>query len=331
MKRILSVLLIFVLFTCSGCSRLAFLPQEDASLQPTYQKACDLLKEGNYEEAYPLFLSLGDYKDSADHAKKFFYQPIEILAQDDGFGEELVYHKTTYTYDEKGILLRYEGGYTKEEGPGFSEQYTFDDEGKKIRTDAISEAGDSTITYEYNDKGQIIKQIGFTEGANVGGITRLTYDDQGNRIAAEIASYLGTDPAGYETSEPYYKARTEYTYNEQGYCTKMVENSGESNIFTYTITYNDRNLPTSLKHTDGSGFSSETVFSYDEQGRCTRIDTDYDVTEFSYEEGNLPAKAVRTRDGGKPCEITYTYQLFYLEEAPQFPFYLEEHLAVLEV
>lgn len=331
MNRLFAILSIACFLLCSGCDRLALLPQEDADLQPAYAKACDLLKEGKLEEAYPLFLSLGDYKDSALHASKFTYLPTEILAQDDGFGEEMVYYKTTYSYDEKGHLLKGEGAYANEEGPGYSEEHTYDKEGVLIRSETISEAGESVLTYEYNDKGQLTKRVGYTNGANVGGITQYAYDEQGNCTLAETDSFLGVDPAEYETMEPYHTSKTTYTYNEQGLCTKAEESLGENGIYTYTVDYNTFHLPTRFTHTDNDGYSSETVFEYDEQGRCTKVDTDYDLAEFTYGESDLPTSAIRTRDGGKPCKVTYTYQLFYLEEAPQIPFFLEEYLSGPEV
>ena len=117
----------------------------------------------------------------------------------------------------------------------------------------------------------------------------------------------------------------------EGLCTKAEENTGASGIFTNTVEYNSLNLPTRLAHTDNDGYSSETIFEYDEQGRCIKVDTDYDVTEFTYDSENLPRSATRTRDGGKPCAITYTYQLFYLDEVPQIPFHINEYLSGLEV
>ena len=328
MKRLFAMLLIFCFLLC-GCSRIALLPQEDADLQQTYTKACDLLKEGKLEEAYPLFLALGDYKDSAVHASKFTYLPIEILAQDDGFGEEPVDYKTTYSYDEKGHLLKGKGEYINGEGPGYSEEHTYQD-GLLIKSQLSSEAGESTITYEYNDQGQCLKEVGFTDGANVGGITLFTYEN-GLRKTATVRSYMGIDTATYETEEPYHQSTITYTYNKQGLCTKAEEGFGENSIFTYTVEYNSFNLPTRFTHTDSQGFESVTLFEYDDQGRCTKVDTGYDITEFTYGKGNNPTAAIRTRDGGKPCDVTYSYQLFYLEEQPQIPFFLEEYLSGLEV
>lgn len=329
MKRLLALLSVVCLLLCS-CSRLVSIPQEDAELQPTYARACDLLKEGKLEEAYPLFLTLGDYKDSALHASKFAYLPTEILAEDDGFGEEMAHYKTTYSYDEKGRLLEGKSAYTNDEGPGYSERHSYDEAGLLTKTQAVSEAGESVITYEYNDQGQCLKEIGFTDGANVGGITLFTYE-KGLRKTATVRSYLGTDTAAYETEEAYHQSTVTYSYNDQGLCTKAEENTGENGIFTYTVDYNEWNLPTRVAHTDNDGYSSETIFEYDEQGRCTKADTDYDLTEFSYDDGDLPLSATRTRDGGKPCAITYTYQLFYLDEVPQIPFHINEYLSGLEV
>ena len=142
---------------------------------------------------------------------------------------------------------------------------------------------------------------------------------------------MGIDTATYETEEPYHTFQKDYTYNKQGLCIKAEEDLGETGIFTYTVEYNSFNLPTRFTHTDSQGFESVTLFEYDDQGRCTKVDTDYDITEFTYGKGNNPTAAIRTSDGGKPCDVTYTYQLFYLEEQPQIPFFLEEYLSGLEV
>lgn len=325
MKRLFALFTALCLMLCS-CA----LPTDQSDPQNSYSRACALLNDGDLEEAYALFLSLGDYKDSEEYAEKFVYLPTEILAEDDGFGEDLALYKTTYSYNEKGQLLEGEGAYTKGDGPGYTEAHTYDDEGLLIKSKISGEAGDSTLTYEYNSQGLCLKRIGFTEGANLGGVTLFTYEN-GLKKTATVRSYLGIDTESYASEEPYHQTVMTYFYDEAGRCIKAEEDNGENGIFTYTISYNKWGLPSAFAYSDTSEITSQTLFDYDEEGRCIKVTASHETIEFTYGEGDHPRSAIRTRDGGAPCDITYQYQLFYMEDAPQFPAHLSEYLSGLEV
>lgn len=331
MKKTFAFLTCLIMIFCCGCSRLAILPGQDAKLQPKYTEACDLLKAGNYEQAYTLFYQLGDYKDSAEHLKHFAWLPVQITQEDDGMTKEIILYTTTYSYNEHGECTSRIGTYESDIGPGYSEYNTYDALGKLIKSESTSEAGFSTITYQYDANDNLIKQVGCTEGPDVGGITTYTYNEQNLRQSSEYSSYLGIDTYSYESQEPYHTDVSEYYYDENNRCNKMIQHYGDDYQYTYTVEYNDNSLPLKVVSDDGQGNVLSTLLKYDDIGRCIEITTNYDRTVYSYGEGELPVCAVRTRDGGEPCDITYSYKLFYLRnEKDPIPFHVKEHLYFLE-
>ena len=323
------MLLSLLLLLC-GCKRFVMLPKEDAALQPKYQEACDLLKEGDYEGAYDLFLQLGDYKDSKTHLSKFAYLPTEIVKEDDGMGENIAIYRTRYKYNEKGMLIEGVGEYENGEGPGYSEKLSYNEKGQLAQTETQSEAGFSILKFEYNDKGQLIKRVGYTEGANVGGITEYSYDENGNCTQTVMQSYFGTDTDSYKNEQPYHIEKATHVYDGDGRHEKTVSSYGDESI-TYTANYNANGLPTEIKSVTSDGFDNVTRFEYGESGLCASIITPYDRTDYQYGGQDLPVSATYTRDGGVPCKITYSYKLFYLEQKPTFPFFMDDHFSVFEI
>ncbi len=67
-----------------------------------YILANSLLKEGKIKEAYDIFLSIKDYKDTGEILDKFVYLPTKITTTDYGFGEDMppAVLETVYTYDK---------------------------------------------------------------------------------------------------------------------------------------------------------------------------------------------------------------------------------------
>ena len=319
MKRVLALLSVVTLLFCSGCAS----DIRDGAKQTTYNQACEMLNKGELQQAKEIFMQLGDYKDSAERVARFVLLPTRIYAEDDGMGDKIVHYQTDLIYNEHGELVKEVGTYTDTEGPEHSKEFTYDESGKIINARFLSEAGESHVSYEYNEKGQLIKTVGCTEGADLGGINIFTYDENGNCITVKNSSYMGTDVSKYETSKPYSIGSDYYTYNEKGLC---VQKSSDTNSLSkYTAEYNSFDMPTKVVYDSGEGFVSETHFSYDEQGRCVKIETPNETKSFTYEQGNLPVSAIFTRSGGKPCNITYTYQLFYTREKQNsIPFHIYE-------
>jgi len=331
MKKIIYAIVFTMILTMSGCAK--NVPDSDtyAVKEPIYQDALEALNEKNYASALAYFVTAGDYKDAKEYVEKFEFLPVEIVAEDDGFGENMALYRTSYTYNEFGKLATGEGKYDGDVGPGYSEKHSYDADGRLIKSETQSEAGYSTETFQYDEDGNLTKRVGATDGANVGGITQFVYDKNGNCTEATMRSFLGIDTENYESQEAYHTDKVVYTYDAQGNVTKAVSGSGESHI-TYTAEYGENNLPTVIKSDDGQGFKTETVFEYDADGRCTKIKTPYDETVFSYENSDYPKSAIRIRDGGKPCNITYKYEVFYMPDGkPQYPFFMDEHLSVFKV
>lgn len=323
MKRAFVLIICLVLVFSSACSK--------SDPESEYNRALSLIEQGEYDKAYSVFEALGNYKDSATLLKRFVSLPTKIEKEDDGMLEGVYMYYTTYTYNEYGECISRVGEYENEVGPGFSEQDTYDDKGNLILRKAISEAGYSTITYEYDEDGKLIKETGCTDGANVGGITTYTYNERGLRTLACYSSYLGIDTEAYQSQEPYHTQTTEYYYDDSDRCVKVLEHYGEEYVFTYSVEYNDNSLPTSVVSDDGQGSKSTTVFKYDDKGRCTQITTPYDNTVYTYDESELPISAVYTRDGGQPCDIVYTYETYFVRNEPDgVPFHIKEHINFFE-
>lgn len=339
MKKIICFLLISVILLCSGCSKFVSLPETDDTLEPTYIEACNALKDGDYDKAYELFTQLGDYKDCKTHLSYFAYLPVEIISEDDGMGDEMVTYRTEFQYDKNGQLILRKGEYTNNEGPGFSEKYTYDEKGQLTKRETESEAGFSTYTYEYDNDGKLIKKVGCTDGANVGSITTYSYNENGNCFNIISKSYMGIDTADYQNQTPYHTDTYVYSYTSTDfpspYCIEHIYGNEQ---ITYDISYVKWPIPTTITSIDSEGFKNTISFEHDENAGAKKVITPYETIEFTYENSSGgPTSAIRTREGGKPCEITYKYKLIYQKfDSPKnsvlsdnVPFYLEEYESIL--
>lgn len=329
MKKLLALLSILLLLT--SCSRIVLLSETDPEADKDYLRACDLLKSGDYEQAYALFVKLGDYKDSKTHADKFVWLVSQTEKDGYYFGDKMAVFKTVYTYNEYGELVTCVGSYTNDEGPGYSESHVYDSDGKRISSETVSEAGESKITYEYNKKGQLVKKVGYTNGPDLGSVTSFTYDSKGNCTVAEHKSFMGTDTSTYETDQPYHVDRNDYTYDENGRCIKTTTKLGDMPC-THEIKYDGLGLPITVTTSASDGTFNQTTLTYDSQGRCTKVVTPYGTTEFCYTDKNLPDSAVKTENSDTPINIKYTYKLHYLKQvAAKIPFHIQEYFSEFDI
>ena len=322
MKKTVIFLLLCMALILSSCS---FAKQEK-----TYNQALTLLEQQKTEEAFELLTSIKDYKDSAQLLSNFVYLPERVVTSDYGFGSdtEPVLQVTLYPYDEKGNLLTYSGTYQDDRGPEFSETHEYTD-GKLTRTRALSEAGDSTITYEYDSDGRIAKTIGATEGANVGGISLFTYDANGNCIRKDFTSYHGADTTKYTEENAYHRDTTTYEYDADGNCTKVSVDYGD-NRWSHTAKY-DKNGITAIVTLDGDGKQTETTFSYNTEGNCTKVVTDYETATFEYDENGLLVASTHKQGESLLRACTYSFSLYYLPDGnPNPPVHLSQYLTDLD-
>lgn len=331
--RIFSCILVLSLLL-SGCAKAPTgepdTNPEVSAEQTAYDHAMNLLKSGDYEQARITLLSIKDYKDAADHLADLTYLPVGEVRKDFGYeGSQDQIQTVTYTYNEDGVLVKSEGKYADGGGPEFSVSYEYKD-GRLSKTESFSEAGDSTITYEYDAQGRRIRQVGATRGANVGGITAFTYDDEGRCETVSTQSYFGSDPAQYGKEEPYHTGRSIYEYGADGTVGKVYEMMGDDITYTYTASYNEQKQPTQIICLN-DGQTDTTEFTYNEQGQCTEVKTAYMTYRYTYDANGSPATGTMEQNGEKTAEITYTYKLFYKPaESDRIPHPLEAHLSVLD-
>lgn len=322
MKKAMIVVLALMLLVGSGCTK-------TDPKQSVYEQAEACLREGKFSEARELFASVADYGDSAERLQKFVYLPIEVRTDDYGFGEAPILCTETFTYDAAGHCTEAKGVYENNAGPEYRETNEYTD-GLLTRTFAVGEAGDSTITYEYNDARLPIRRVGVTEGANVGGITEFSYDAAGKCTRMLSKSYIGTDAGAYAAATPYSVDDIEFTYDAQGRCTEVICRYSENSL-TYSVGYDEGRI-SGISCEDGESMCDNTTFGYDDAGRCVKVVTSYNTAEFTFDEnGRLQSSKEWDTAGQLMRSSQYTLQLFYLEDgAPAHPFWLETYVSALD-
>ena len=304
MKKILSLLLIlYMLIPCLAACGVG------GKLEKQYKEAIGFIEEKNYESAYEIFLTLGDYKDTERYLSSFHFLPTNKVVKD--FGGE---HVTKLVFDEDGrpkkileddycvLELSYDsnGNVVNSVYRGTNAEYTYDQNGNLITETYSNSDGTDSYKYVYDEAGRVIEEIidSFDGSTNSTETIKYTYDSRGELVKKECSS--GTDK-------------------------KVV-------IHTTDITYNDNDKPVRKAYkqeTDGkiSG-ESLTEYSYDADGRLIReseeetqyaylfqdyhplraIDT---TTDYLYDDnGNLlTMTSVSKREGKKTNEvkIEYTY------------------------
>ncbi len=313
-KRMIAVLIIAMLILC-GCS-------EANGDESVYNKALKLLEDGKTEDAYSAFLSVKDYRDSAEYIEKFVYVITEVRTEDYGFGDLPAVQNVKYTYDSDGNLLRHEGSYESDVGPDFFEESVFEN-GRKVKTEAQSEAGYSTITYEYDESGRLIRRVGVTEGPDLGGITLYSYDEKGNCVRVENTSYLGTDALKFDADSAYHMDSTDFRYDADGNCIGSVCDYGETS-YNYTATYgDDGNIRSLVCVSDGNTTATNFIF---ENGNCVSVETDYGTEKFEYDENGRLISSESTQHGDVSAKSTYTTALIYCKNgAPRYPEHIRHY------
>lgn len=161
----------------------------------------------------------------------------------------------------------------------------------------------STIIYEYDEKGQLVKQAEFGINDDPTGYKSFEYDKSGRKtLMTSFAAETGKD-----YSEEY---RTSYEYDSDGNIAKAVSTIDGKTVSVTAYEYKN-GLLIDEKNYEGESFvASEYKYEYDADGhktRCVRIDNmEGDTTEnrYTYTSSGLLLADLSYGDDGKVISRT---------------------------
>ena len=240
-----------------------------------YRTAKSLLGKDD-EEAYNIFVTLGDYEDAKEIAEDFSYLPI--VSQ-----EEVLAFSYRCQYNRKGQIIKKTNNTTnKNTNLGISYldldySYNKDNQVSKITEYSQSDGSKQYVsTFNYDSNGNCIKKE--TKGMFSSSNDRTTsfFYDTNNRCIKKVSRQPDT-----EVSETF-----EYTFNSNNQCIQEKHSqtsvSGvEFNSSTHTFEYDQNgDIKTEKVVADESGLPNQNLFKtatytyhydYDEAGNVTKI------------------------------------------------------------
>lgn len=236
-------------------------------IQPSikYSEAISLIETEQYEDAYKLFIELGDYKDSTIYMDAFEW----VLSFEDDIEPQ------KYTYDEFGrlsIVERTDEYYQKE-------IYSYDDAGNLVLIECFDEDGILyTYTYTYHENG--LRKTEEYTSATTHILSSYSYDDNGF-IISEERSNLRT---GYIVKYQYVND----IYGNPKETTAIGSNGQTSSTLEYREynSYGDV-VKFTLTHDDELFYNTTFSYEYNDYGLKTKrtatyIDGDSDVCRYEY-------------------------------------------------
>lgn len=215
------------------------------------------------------------------YGKTFIYDKSRLDAVIDNKNDSAM-HKTTYTYDVHGRIVKEEDGV----GVGRKNTYTYDGFGQLVREN--NKLLDKTLVYDYNDIGNVIKVTvyGYTEGALGSVLSSKTFDyntAKKDQLAVYNGSMLTYDANGCLKTAPgtVMNISGTVTYGwTGGRLTSASWGSTPLNACTYAYDgygrrINKTHTVTVLGGSTPSQTIKSTVYTYDKGGRliCERIST----------------------------------------------------------
>ena len=291
MKKLISLILFssFLLLSLVSCDLIQYnngtLQYNDSAIRYTQGKK--LIAEERYEEAYAIFKELGDYKDSAEISRRFFYMPMSLSAQSDS--QTALARCTLHANNlPSEVTITYPYGGTDK----FS--FVFDNNGRLTTLYDIEFEEEADITcYEYDTNGNLIKET--TNGIY---ITEYTYDFSNNLIKQVDISANGS------------RRITDCIYDTSGNLTRKIHSYSDDNVYTieYTTNYTYDVSGNLIKEVDTHYNGGESVFeyTYDAAGNLIKEVFGNQIFDYTYDvSGNLIRK-VFTYCGTTEYTRTYT-------------------------
>ncbi len=302
----------------------------------TYRKAEGLVEAGDYEQAYTLFRSLGNFRDAKDRLNDFLWVCDSYTTDDAAMGKKIDYR---YTYDDAGRLLK---KVTTVDGKTTTTTYTYDDKGNELSctiSDANGVINSEETSYEYDVNGNMTAAI-TVNAENAYTMVFYGYDERGN--LAKATKTIGNNTSEERTYvyderdtlvEARHGDRVRFLYDGDGKLTQKISlNKDGKNIGTYTYDKNGKILSMTSDASDATivcevdrkgriltreykNFtpSSKEEYTYDRKGNVIKavveqVSEETTRTEYTYtynEQGDVLAETVLT--GEEPHENRWTY------------------------
>lgn len=276
----------------------------------TYRRAEGLIASGDYERAYTLFRSLGNYRDAKDRLNDFLWVCDSYTVDDAALDKEISYH---YSYDDAGNLLEKK---TTVDGKTVTTTYTYDDKGNELSCTVSTAEGtenSENTTYVYDANGNVLNAM-TVDTAELSTEVVYAYDENGNRIKATKTLANGiSDEWVYiydeqnNLTEARRGKRVRFLYDTDGNLVKKISLNNEGkNIGTYT--YDEQGTLLSMT----SDASDATILcTLDRKGRVLTREyknfTPSSKEEYTYDSQGNVKKAVIDLFGAETTHKEYTY------------------------
>ena len=328
-----------------------------------YNSAVALMNEGKYEEALKEFEDLSGYKDSADMISETKYQwAISLLGNDDQDAYEIFIalgdYKDCQEYlDKFELYLVEECSDSYSAGLSYVITYEYDDNNNLILSTTEYDTSSSTTVYEYSDDNVLIKSTYASENSNGTTSTIVReYDEYGNIIRqafndSSLSSSTTTSTTTnsytyYENGKPktcetcetvIFKfkntikntRRSFYTYDENGGYSKEIRSTAGEIIANYQLECDSHGNAISYKkvkdgeiidieyacsntYDENGNLTEKKYLTYDENGNLTKEKDLHGYTyKWEYDENNLVRDQYIYKGDKEIQHITYMYGYFY--------------------
>lgn len=276
-----------------------------------YNEALALLESAEYAAAKKLFKELGDYKDAKVYLTRFHNvttsvsedeKHLVITYSDKNLPVESTYFdgkysgKYTYSYDDNGKILK--GSGIGSDGSIESITYTYDQRGDLIRVVFASSNGYNSTedyTYYYDGNNNLIKKV-YVDSEYNRYISDYTYNENGNLIKEIYTShdgYVSTRNYIYNTNGKLSEitfidemnASTSF-YDESG---NLVKTVGTFYGSKFTYYYDKNGNRVRMVDTDAAGNETISEYTYD----------------YTYDENGNLIKMVHINKSGSYLEVNY--------------------------
>jgi len=274
-----------------------------------YNAGMTALQNQNYAKAYDLLLESEDPR-AAEMLEKFAFVPVEerFVSTSNEQG-----NVTTYTYDDKGYLIKYE---TTEKGLVSPCEYLYDTDGNLLR---VTEPDGVVEQYSYDANGNRVAKIRYQVDKELYR-EEYAYDEHNRRISQTTTDDSGTDEYRWE-------------YDAAGNLIKSITWLSDGYWQEIAVRYDDKGNKIWAHNKDSRGMDNEMQYEYDAAGRCTlenyvgrgTVERTYDqqgrltfqktmqgsTTEYTYDgQGRLVLEKTTPASADSPIRetrTTYTY------------------------